>query len=161
MFNLEKGITQILFSFFKIYFFFLLNLQYYTFYIHVAKATSGVAITLTFDLTSTSVPSKTLEDMYIVGSIASVPICGWPDNVSVTSDCIKMTYNSYDGKWYSPAIRLTVADKLKVYNLANHGYYPSFFDDNFSVATSGWYIIQWESGSQTLTAIPVPNDFAS
>ncbi len=134
---------------------------YYTFYIHVAKAASGVAITLTFNLTSTSVPSKTLEDMYIVGSIASVPACGWPDNVSVTSDCIKMTYNSYDGKWYSPAIRLTAADKLKVYNLANHGYYPSFFDDNFSVATSGWYIIQWESGSQTLTAIPVPNDFAS
>lgn len=134
---------------------------YYTFYIHVAKAASGVAITLTFNLMSTSVPSKTLEDMYIVGSVASVPACGWPDEVNVTSSCIKMAYNSYDNKWYSPAIRLTAADEIKVYNLANHGYYPSFFDDNFSVATSGWYIIQWESGSQTLTAIPVPNDFAS
>lgn len=134
---------------------------YYTFYIHVAKSTGGVAITLTFNLTSTNVPSKTLEDMYIVGSVASVPACGWPDDVDVTSNCIKMTRSAYDEKWYSPAIRLTAADEIKVYNLANHGYYPSFFDDNFSVATSGWYIIQWESGSQTLTAIPVPNNFAS
>ena len=134
---------------------------YYTFYIHVSKTSGGESIILTFNRESTSVPSKTLEDMYIVGSIASIPACGWPNDVNVASSCVKMTYNSYDGKWYSPAIRLTETDEFKVFNLITQVYYPSSVNDNFSVATSGWYIIQWESGSQTLTAIPVPNDFVN
>ena len=63
---------------------------YYTFYVHVAQSASGgVSITLTYHCDSTNVPQKNLEEMYVVGKIASVPSCGWPDAVNVTSSCIK------------------------------------------------------------------------
>ena len=105
-----------------------------------------------------TLPDLGFEDqyeMYLVGSIASAPNCGWPGVVgkeNVPSMCVKMTYNA-DAQTFTVEIELAVGDSFKVYNLKNDWYSAG---DNFSVTTAGKYLVTYSISDDSVTVTAVP-----
>ena len=130
---------------------------YYTFYLYATRtAQNGVALTLTFYYdASRVVPPITSFDMYVVGEIASVPACGWADEINVAENGVKMTHSAQTDMWYSPVLYLVPTDSFKVYDYAMNVYYPSGVGDNKTVRSAGWYYIQWGAYDQTYAVISV------
>lgn len=130
---------------------------YYTFYLYATRTAQGaIALTLTFYLdASKSVPPLNFFEMYVVGDIASVPDCGWADEINVAQDGIKMTYSAQTDRWYSSVIYLVPTDSFKVYDLVTGVYYPSGVADNRAVSKAGWYYVQWGAYDQTYSVISV------
>lgn len=116
----------------------------------------GAQLTASAVLVDSDVPPIPTYEMYVVGNIASVPTCGWPDYTSdVQRNCISMSYNNELDMWISPRIYLTPNDSFKVYNNATHSYYPSGAQGNLTVRTAGYYVIRWSfTNSQTVSIIP-------
>ncbi len=130
---------------------------YYTFYLYATRTSQGVvALTLTFYYdASREVPPITSFDMYVVGEIASVPACGWADEINVAENGVKMTRSAQTDMWYSPVLYLVPTDSFKVYDYAMNIYYPSGVEDNKTVRAAGWYYIQWGAYDQTYAVISV------
>lgn len=127
---------------------------YYTFTLSViaGETPEEAILELSFvpDYT-TVVPPLNLYDMYVVGTIASVETCGWPDALrdeekTVEDNCIKMTLGT-DGNWTATVV-LATTDAFKLYNTITGTYYPGGFDNNLVVEEAGTYTITWEQGSQ-------------
>lgn len=96
------------------------------------------------------VPPRTLYDMYVVGTIASVGSV-WPEQEGFDlSKCIHMTSDE-DGTWTATNVVLDVEDEFKLFNTATGTYYPGGFDNNLKVEVAGTYTITWEQGSQDVT----------
>lgn len=100
------------------------------------------------------VPPRTLYNMYVVGTIASVETCGWPDALrdeekTVEDNCIKMTPG--EGKTWTATVVLATTDEFKLYNTVTGTYYPGGFDNNLVVEEAGTYTITWAEGSQDVT----------
>ncbi len=137
---------------------------YYTFTLNVVvdPETGLSTLTLSFVRSDTEVPPLVLYDMYIVGSIASVETCGWPDNLvpagpeGVELYCIKMT-SATEGEGqekvttWSATVVLGLEDQFKLYNTVTGTYYPGGFDNNLMVEEAGTYLVSWVEGSQDVT----------
>ncbi len=130
---------------------------YYTFTLNAtAGATPEEALlVLSFDRSPKEVPPLTLYNMYVVGTIASVETCGWPDAIiadgkTVQDTCIKMTPG--EGKtWTATNVVLATTDEFKLFNTITGTYYPGGFDNNLKVEVAGTYTISWVEGSQDVT----------
>ena len=129
---------------------------YYTFYLEVTGTPTSEEskLTITYEADyDREVPSLNLYNMYIVGEVASVTTCNWPDNLTgeatVENSCIKMT-DEGDGTW-SVTLVLGLEDQFKLYNTVTHTYYPSGFEGNITVTEAGTYKLVWEEGAQTVT----------
>lgn len=139
---------------------------YYTFTLNVEfDAETGLStLTLSFVRSDRVVPPRTLYDMYIVGSIASVETCGWPDALrdegkTVEDSCIPMT-SATEGEGeeqvttWSATVVLGLEDQFKLYNTVTGTYYPGGFDNNLVVTEAGTYLVSWVEGSQEVTLTP-------
>lgn len=134
---------------------------YYTFKLVAEEIEGETPEETTMDLTlsfeadyDTEFPPLVLYDMYVVGTIASVKTCGWPDALrdeekTVEDNCIKMTPG--EGKTWTATVVLDVEDEFKLFNTATGTYYPGGFDNNLKVEVAGTYTITWEQGSQDVT----------
>ncbi len=94
------------------------------------------------------------EDMYVVGSLKNYATCTWPGAIDVATNCPKMTYDAATKKW-SVELNLVIGDQFKIYNLANNSYYPSGMNNNYIVAETGTYVVEWESQAPDFTVTPV------
>ncbi len=126
---------------------------YYTFTLTVQE--EDPILSISFVRSDKEVPSLDLYTMYIVGSIASVPTCGWPDNLDpagpdgVALYCIPMTSATVDKvTTWSATVTLGLEDQFKLYNTVTGTYYPGGFDNNLVVTEEGVYDISWVEGSQ-------------
>ena len=105
-----------------------------------------------------TLPDLGFEDqyeMYLVGSIASAPDCGWPGVVgkdNVPSKCVKMTYNAAS-QTFTVDVVLAVGDEFKVYNLKNDWYSDG---SNFTVSTPGTYRVTYSVSDNSVTVVAVP-----
>ena len=132
---------------------------YYTFTLTVQE--EEPILSISFTRSEKEVPPLVLYDMYIVGSIASVETCGWPDAIiaegkTVEDTCIKMTETTVtvEGEEvtiWSATVVLGLEDQFKVYNTITGTYYPGGFDNNLVVEEAGTYLVSWVEGSQTVT----------
>lgn len=128
---------------------------YYTFTLYATGSPTSLEseLIITFERSDKEVPPITLYNMYIVGEVASVTTCNWPDNLTgeatVENSCIKMT-DEGDGTW-SVTLVLGLEDQFKLYNTVTHTYYPSGFEGNITVTEAGTYKLVWEEGAQTVT----------
>ncbi len=128
---------------------------YYTFTLYVDRdvETQEVKIDLEYERSDKEVPDISLYDMYVIGSIAVNPACGWPDDgVNVANDCIKMTYNPLTDKW-TAQVTLIPNDSFKVYNLITGDYYPMFYGTVYT-GYDGEYVIEWATNAHDIYVIP-------
>lgn len=103
--------------------------------------TAAGAISLDYEWVGSVTPIAQ-EDMYVVGSLANYPTCNWPGAIDVATTCPKMTLDEATQKW-TVTLNLAAGDEFKVYNLVNNGYFPSGMNNNYVVAESGWYEIEY------------------
>ena len=133
---------------------------FYTFTLTVQE--EEPILSISFERSDREVPPLVLYDMYIVGSIASVPTCGWPDNLDpagpdgVALYCIPMTkttevVNEETITTWSATVTLGTEDQFKLYNTVTGTYYPGGFDNNLVVTEEGTYLVSWVEGSQDVT----------
>lgn len=129
---------------------------YYTFTLEViaGETPEEALLVLSFTRSDKAVPPLALFDMYVVGTIASVATCGWPDALrdedkTVEDNCIKMTLLE-SGDWTATVV-LAETDEFKLYNTISGTYYPGGFDNNLKVEVAGTYTISWAQGSQDVT----------
>lgn len=132
---------------------------YYTFTLNVTynEENEKFVLTLSFERSNEEVPPLVLYDMYIVGSIASVETCGWPDALrdegkTVQDSCIPMTSATEEKvTTWTATVVLGLEDQFKLYNTVTGTYYPGGFDNNLKVEEAGTYLVSWVEGSQDVT----------
>lgn len=92
--------------------------------------------------------------MYIVGSIASVPGCKWASafatKADVAKNCIPMTYDAAT-KTFSAEVAFIKTDDFGVYNLTDGQMFPARASqssvDALRVDARGKYIVKWTIGT--------------
>lgn len=94
------------------------------------------------------------EEMYVVGTLKNYATCNWPGSIDVATSCPKMTLDEATQKW-TVTLDLVKGDQFKVYNLKNNGYFPSGMNNNYVVAETGKYIVEYgvKAPDFTVTAV--------
>lgn len=111
------------------------------------------AISLSYEKTGSVTPIAE-EEMYVVGTLKNYATCNWPGSIDVATCCPKMTLNAETQKW-TVELDLVKGDQFKVYNLKNNGYFPSGMNNNYVVAETGTYIVEYgvKAPDFTVTAV--------
>lgn len=130
--------------------------DYYKFTLTASEdaETGEVSLVITYTREHAEVPSIDLYEMYVVGTIASVKTCDWPDNLTaageaVEGNCISMTSRATEeGTVWEATVVLAEGDEFKLYNTITGTYYPGGFDNNLTVEEAGTYLISWVENTQ-------------
>jgi hypothetical protein len=126
----------------------------YNFTLSVFELEGEISIYMQSNLVEYVKPPVTTEAMYVVGTLKNYETCTWPGAIDVATNCPAMTYNAATKKW-SVELNLVAGDQFKIYNLVNNSYYPSGMNNNYIVAETGKYVVEWESQAPDFTVTPV------
>ena len=80
-------------------------------------------------------------DMYIIGAIGALG-----SNWQETTDKMQKMELQPDGVTFRGEIKLTTADKFKVYNLVTDNYYPTGTNNDLFVTQEALYVVTWKVG---------------
>ena len=126
---------------------------YYKFTLDVFEDEGEVFIEISYKFNNTDVPPIEQYEMYVVGTIASLPDIGWPGQYEKTMLPMHAETVGDVVKYYSDVIYLVTTDEIKVYNAVNNLYYPSGINNNFSPAADGYYVIEWQQDAPDFIAL--------
>ncbi|MCI9504263.1 MAG: hypothetical protein HFE26_02570 [Clostridia bacterium] len=104
--------------------------------------------TLSYVQTSKDVEDIAKEQMYLVGTIKSLPSCNWPGSIDVATCCPAL---ELDGNKWVLEIELNKGDTFKVYNLVNNAYFPSGVANDCVIPEDGAYLIEYEVAAPNFT----------
>ncbi len=130
--------------------------------LYIVEESGGMTYEIQYECKQTLPPLTEAEkyECYLVGDLANYPDNCWPDDVKdkdspfygkkLSECCIKLTLQDDGETFATEPLRLTAADRFKVYNVVNTKYHPDGVKNDQKVDRDGMYIIKWNINGDKL-----------